>query len=495
MITKDRTDIRSNETNSKLHQTILQASMDGFLLADSEGRLLEANDAYCQMSGYSLQELLGMRIIDLEAFETTGGTPDRIQKIILLGSDRFKSQHRRKDGSFFDVEVSGQYHLVEGGRLVIFLQDITELKQNFRQMENLTQRLQLAVSSANLGVWDRTIHDNKMVWNDRMFELYGITRETFTGNVDAWLNGLHPEDKEAVVTASQAALNGEKKYDTVFRVCHPDGTVKHIKADGLVIRGADGTAERVIGINADITEMKRAEEEKAKLEGQLLQQNRLTAMGEMISNIAHQWRQPLNGIGLILQGLQLSFESGEVSKAELNREIDEAMQVVQHMSSTINDFSNFFRQDKQKHEFLIANAVTQAVGLITASLQNSHIEVDLQLNENIKVFGFKNEYMQALLNIVANAKEVLLERKIKEPRITIRAFRENNLSIITVHDNGGGIVDSILPKVFEPYFTTKGPGYGTGIGLYMSKVIIEKNMGGRLTVANIQGGAEFRAEV
>jgi len=495
MITEDSYVTRNYETSSKLHQTILQASMDGFLLADSEGCLLEANDAYCRMSGYSLQELLGMRLIDLVAFEMTGGTPARIEKIIVQGRDRYKSQHRRKDGSLFDVEVSGQYHLAEGGRLVIFLQDITEHKQNFQQLEDLAQRLQLAVSSANLGVWDRTLHDNKMVWNDRMFELYGITREAFTGSVDSWLNGLHPDDKDAVVTASQAALNGEKKYDTVFRVCHPDGTVKHIKADGLVIRGTDGAPERVIGVNADITETKRAEEEKAKLEGQLLHQNRLAAMGEMINNIAHQWRQPLNVVGLILQNLQLSFESGEVTKEVFDREIDEAMQVIQGMSNTINEFSNFFRRDKQKHEFLIAKAVTQAVGLITASLQKSHIEIELLLDENIKVSGFKNEYMQALLNIVANARDVLLERQIEEPRITIRAFSEKNLSVVTVHDNGGGIVDSILSKVFEPYFSTKGPGYGTGIGLYMSKVIIEKNMGGSLTVSNTRGGAEFRAAV
>jgi PAS domain S-box-containing protein len=495
MSTEDIPDIWNYETSSKLHQTILQASMDGFLLADSEGRLLEANDAYCRMSGYSMQELLVMRFIDLMPFETTCRTTERIEKIIVQGSDRFKCQHRRKDGSLFDVEVSGQYHLAEGGRLVIFLQDITEHKQNFQQMENLAQRLQLAVSSANLGVWDRTLHDNKMVWNDRMFELYGITREAFTGSVDSWLNGLHPEDKEAVVSASQAALNGEKKYDTVFRVCHPDGTVKHIKASGLVIRGTDGKAERVIGVNSDITETKRAEEEKAKLEGQLLYQNRLAAMGDMINNIAHQWRQPLNVIGLILQNLQLSFESGEVTKDVLNREIDEAMQVIQNMSNTINDFSNFFKQDKQKHEFIIAKAVTQTVELITPSLQKNHIEIELLLDENIIVSGFKNEYMQALFNIVANAKDVLLERQIKEPRITIRAFSENNLSVVTVHDNGGGIVDSILPKIFEPYFSTKGPGYGTGVGLYMSKVIIDKNMGGRLTVSNIQGGAEFRIEV
>ena len=508
MSTEDLQAFRNYEDNSKLqqalkklrvreefYQTIIQTSMDGFWLVDSEGQLLEVNKSYCQMSGYSSQELLSMRIIDLEAAETTGDTAARIQKIIMQGRDRFESQHRRKDGSVFDVEVSVQHHPAEGGRMVVFLQDITERKQSFQQINNLAQRLQLAVSSANLGVWDWIIRDNKMIWNDRMLELYGITRDTFPGNVDTWQHGLHPEDKEAAVAASQAALNGEKKFDTIFRVCHPDGTVKHIKANAVVIRGADGTAERMIGINADITEMKLAEEERVKLEGQLLLQSRLAANGEMISNIAHQWRQPLNNIGLIVQNLKLSFASRELSKTEFDTDTDTIMQIILHMSSTIDDFSNFFRKDKEKREFLIHNAVSQSVKLLTAALQNSHIEIELQLDEHIKVSGYKNEYMQALLNIIANAKDVLLEREIKEPRITIRAFRENNLSVVTVHDNGGGIDESILAKVFEPYFTTKEPSQGTGIGLYMSKIIIEKNMGGSLTVSNIQGGAEFRIEV
>jgi PAS domain S-box-containing protein len=508
METSDLLVFRKHATNSKLrqalkvqrmsdefYQAILQTSMDGFWLVDTEGRLLEVNNSYCQMSGYSSQELLSMHVTDLEAVETTSDISAHIEKIITQGGARFESRHCRKDGSVFDVEISVQHHPAEGGRIVVFLQDITERKQSFKQINDLAQRLQLAVSSANLGVWDWIIRDNRMFWNDRMFELYGITRETFPGNVDAWVNGLHPEDKEAAVAASQAAVNGEKKFDTVFRICHPGGTVKYIKADALVIRGTDGTAERMIGINADITEMKLAEEERKKLEDQLLLQSRLAAMGEMISNIAHQWRQPLNQIGLIVQGLQISFASGELTKAEFDMEIDAVMQNIMYMSNTINDFSNFFRQDKYKRVFLISEAVTQSVGLITATLQNSHIEIELQLEEKIKVSGFKNEYIQALLNILANAKDVLLERNIKEPRITIRTFRENNLSIVTVCDNGGGIDDSILPKVFESNFTTKGPGHGTGIGLYMSKVIIEKNMGGRLSVSNIQGGAEFRIEV
>ena len=137
--------------------------------------------------------------------------------------------------------------------------DITEHKSEEEQIKSLTQRLLLATSSAHLGVWDWNVKENIMVWDDRMFELYGITREAFPSNIDAWMNGLHPEDKEIAIAECQSALKGEKEFDTVFRVLHPDGTVKYLKANALVIRGTDGIAERMLGINADITENKLAE--------------------------------------------------------------------------------------------------------------------------------------------------------------------------------------------------------------------------------------------
>jgi PAS domain S-box-containing protein len=132
-------------------------------------------------------------------------------------------------------------------------EDIVRRGQAEDDIKNLSQRLQLATSCAKLGVWDWNVRDNIMIWNDRMFELYGITRQAFTNNIDAWTNGLHPDDRDRAIAECQAALNGEQEFDTVFRVRHPDGAVKYIKANGLVIRGKDGTAERMIGINADIT--------------------------------------------------------------------------------------------------------------------------------------------------------------------------------------------------------------------------------------------------
>lgn len=227
----------------------------------------------------------------------------------------------------------------------------------------------------------------------------------------------------------------------------------------------------------------------------LIQQSRLGVMGEMIHNIAHQWRQPLNNIGLIIQNLQYALKSGDINENLVDDEINKAMQILLYMSRTIDDFRNFFKKDEEKQLFPIAKTVEQTISLIADALKREYINIVLKLDDEITTFGYKNEYTQALLNIINNAKDVLLERKIENPLITIKVFRENDLVVVTVHDNGGGIDESILTSIFDPYFTTKGPDKGTGIGLYMSKIIIEKNMGGSLTVATMQGGAEFRIEL
>ena len=227
----------------------------------------------------------------------------------------------------------------------------------------------------------------------------------------------------------------------------------------------------------------------------LIQQSRLGVMGEMINNIAHQWRQPLNNIGLIIQNLQYVLKTGAINEDLVDDDFDKAMQILMHMSRTIDDFRNFFKEDKEKQLFSIAKTVEQTVSLIADSLKCKYINIALHLDEKITIFGFKNEYTQALLNIINNAKDVLLERKIENPLITIRVFRENDLAIVTVHDNGGGIDESIFASIYDPYFTTKGPDKGTGIGLYMSKMIIEKNMGGSLTASNVPCGSEFRIEM
>jgi nitrogen fixation/metabolism regulation signal transduction histidine kinase len=227
----------------------------------------------------------------------------------------------------------------------------------------------------------------------------------------------------------------------------------------------------------------------------LIHQSRLAAMGEMISNIAHQWRQPLNNVGLIIQNIQAAYDAGELTSDSMAKEVDDAMNVIFFMSHTIDDFRNFFQQDRVKCTFSVNRAVTRAIEFMMPGLRDIGVAVELEEEQTFDALGYANEYAQVLLNIINNAKDVFQERKPPEPRISIRVFCENSRSVVTVCDNGGGIETVILPKIFDPYFTTKDKAQGTGIGLYMSKVIIEQHMGGKLTARNVDEGAEFRVEL
>ncbi len=227
----------------------------------------------------------------------------------------------------------------------------------------------------------------------------------------------------------------------------------------------------------------------------LIQQSRLAAMGEMIGNIAHQWRQPLNNVALIIQNIQMQYESGTLTREEMDSDIHEAMEVLLQMSHKIDDLRNFFRVDKERQGFFISKVVARTLELVSPNLGSHKIKVEIESDDEVTVTGYQNEYAQVLINIISNAREAAVERNISLPRIMIRITRENGRSVLSVRDNCGGIPDEILPKIFDPYFTTRGPDRGTGIGLYMSKVIIEQNMAGQLTVRNVDGGAEFRVEV
>jgi len=227
----------------------------------------------------------------------------------------------------------------------------------------------------------------------------------------------------------------------------------------------------------------------------LLLQSRQAAMGEMIGNIAHQWRQPLNSLGCIIQSLPLMHEAGELNRSALESAEEKVMGIIFHMSQTIDDFRNYFKPDREQSLFNAFRAVSRTVSFIEDSFRSLGIAIKVNAEDSPVVNGYLNEYSQVLLNILINARDAFLERKTAEPRITIEIRAENGRSVVTIADNAGGIPEDVIDKIFDPYFTTKGPDKGTGVGLFMSKGIIEHNMGGRLTVRNTEQGAEFTIEV
>ncbi|HEX9024050.1 MAG TPA: PAS domain S-box protein [Geobacteraceae bacterium] len=288
-------------------------------------------------------------------------------------------------------------------------------------------------------------------------------------------------------SVSKVFLAGETAFIGIAR-----DTTERKRIEAAMIEKQYQLAELNVSLEERVAATVNELREKDRI---LIQQSRLAAMGELINNIAHQWRQPLNTLGMLIQRLPLFYEMGGFDKEFLDSSTGKAMKLVQQLSRTIDDFGGFFRPDREKSDFSVNRAVSRAIDLVQANLIDQKISLDMNLRDDPHVNGYKNEYSQAILVVLLNARDVLVERKIDNPVITVTSFSENDRSVVVITDNGGGIHEDIMDRIFDPYFTTKGPDVGMGIGLFMAKSIIEKNMSGRIAAHNIQGGAEFRIEV
>ena len=232
-------------------------------------------------------------------------------------------------------------------------------------------------------------------------------------------------------------------------------------------------------------------DERTRQEQLLIQQSKLAAMGNMIGNIAHQWRQPLGEINALLMIIQVRRHFEDFTEEFLNAKIEECNRITEYMSNTISDFQNFFKPSKAKEIFDVTHACERASSILQASLKYHSIEFRLEKSEGAQVLGYPNEFAQAILNVLSNAKDVLIERQIEAPYIAMSVKNGKRYTLIKIEDNGGGIAAEHIERIFEPYFTTKHAKQGTGIGLYMTKMIIENNMNGIINVSNTQDGALF----
>ena len=247
----------------------------------------------------------------------------------------------------------------------------------------------------------------------------------------------------------------------------------------------------------DNLEFKIQEEINKRLEQEqiLIQQSKLASMGEMIGNIAHQWRQPLAQISAIHMNMKVTYDFNKFTKEYMEMKLKEANKLTAYMSQTISDFQNFFKPQGEKEEFSVEKACRDAFFILESSLKYHGIDVTFNITEDTIIHGYKNEYSQVILNILSNAKDILIERNIQNPKIDIEIKNGNNYAIVKIKDNAGGVDKSIIEKIFEPYFTTRHQTQGTGIGLYMSKNIIERNMQGYINVSNVENGALFTIKV
>jgi signal transduction histidine kinase len=224
----------------------------------------------------------------------------------------------------------------------------------------------------------------------------------------------------------------------------------------------------------------------------LIQKSKMADMGDMLSMIAHQWRQPLNQLSYIFMNIDSAYDYKELDKEYLDKKVKEANNLLEFMSITIDDFRNYFKPDQKKELINIGDVVRRGLELMKKPLENAQIQITHKDECHKEIEIYVNEFVQVMLNLVKNSKDALFENKVKNPKIEIVTRCDEDGVIVEVRDNGGGIDEKIIPYIFDPYFTTKDEKHGTGLGLYMSKMIVEEHLNAKISVQNSDEGAVFK---
>ncbi len=223
----------------------------------------------------------------------------------------------------------------------------------------------------------------------------------------------------------------------------------------------------------------------------LLQQSRFAQMGELIAMIAHQWRQPLNNLSLSNQLLILKYQNNKLNDTVVEDFKESSQKLIHFMSTTIDDFRNFFSPEVDKSTFILNDVIKNIFNMIEEIYHKEAITLHYHAQKEYTVSGYKNRLSQAILNLITNAKDALIENDTKDKQIWITLKEKEDKIILQVKDNGGGISEDIMMKIFDPYFSTKNKKNGTGLGLYMAKIIIEEHMQAKIEVQNYSQGAIF----
>jgi len=230
-------------------------------------------------------------------------------------------------------------------------------------------------------------------------------------------------------------------------------------------------------------------EEKQKM---MFWQSRFASLGQMLSNIAHQWRQPLTELNLIIYNIKKAALNNQHKEVECS--YTESKKIIKNMSNTIDDFSNFFKPSKEKTLFSLKQSISEAILISKRTIKEEHIFLKTNILD-INILGIPNELTQVIINLIQNAKDAFVLNKTSQKELQIITIKENNNIKIEIKDNAGGVTSELLDKIFEPYFTTKHSTSGTGLGLFMSKMICEKSFDGSLNVSNNKSGATFTIEL
>lgn len=354
-----------------------------------------------------------------------------------------------------------------------------------------TEMFDEAESLAKVGSWYFDLKTDMFYWSKQMYCIYEGEKNEENLTYDEILNTVDIKEKDFFKELFQNAIDSKRRDLRVEHKITFNNEKEKVLVTNLVVERDREIPFKVFGYTQDVTEQREFEKKQRESEKLLIQQTKMAELGSMTGAIAHQWKQPLNSLAIMLQELLDAYEFDDLDEEHLRATVDKGMNNIQFMSQTIDDFRNFFKPSKKKTDFCPKEAIESVISILSAQLLKNSIKINFITDvENLHIFGFENEFKQVILNLVNNSKEAFTDSLEGNNAIDISLRVKEESVVVTVEDNAGGIPTEVIEKIFEEYFTTKGDD-GTGIGLYMCRNIITNNMEGEISVENSSLGARF----
>ena len=450
------------------YQKLMSFASDMILVLDMKGKLIECSNQVKSELGYSAEEIKSLKLSDWNK----DIKESEIEKSLSMISEEPKTieaVHTRKDGSTFMVEMLSVKITIDNTNYIYSsIRNITKRKEIEKRIKDQKEEFEAVFNYSTEGIAILDLDSKFLNINDAYVQMLGYTKEQLlTMNC---LDLTVSEDRERTKEALNEAL--EKGYIKNFEKSSIIKGGKRINVAISISLLPD--KKRFLLMSKDISSEKVLQE-----------QARLASMGEMIGNIAHQWRQPLSVISVSVSSVKLQAELEKLEKTYIMKCADDVMLQTEYLSKTIDNFRDFIRGKKEYGLISLVETIHSSLSLLDASLNNNFIKLVLDLEDDLTIIGNKNELSEAIINIVNNSKDILKSYS-EESRylfISTKSLDENSLEL-TILDSGGGIEDSILSRVFEPYFTTKHKSQGTGLGLAITEKIIRQRHGAVITVYN-----------
>ncbi|MDD5716919.1 MAG: ATP-binding protein [Sulfuricurvum sp.] len=483
------------------YKNALDASLN-ISKTDTEGKIIYVNEKFCQLAEYSASEIIGKTHRLFKHPETSKKQMETLWNTIQSKKVWHDTiVNRTKTGKSFYSDTFVIPILDEHNTIIEYMDmriDVTALHERQRYMQQV-----LDAQSTMIVVFEKiSIHR----CNQRFLDFFNLDSLEAFLRIHKCLCDILIKAPDCFTTESFRAWlqSPTNTRDIKIAMMNTDNQVRIFKVSKTILENPEGSIEAIVSFT-DITEIEnylytlqaKINEATEAIRGQqqqLIAQSRAAALGEMFDNIAHQWRQPIGAINNTIINAEFALELGGMSQEEILKTFEQISTYTEFLSKTIDDFRNFSNPDKEKTHFCLHESITQTIGIIQGAYEMNQIHLTYEPDSAFtafKVYGPQGELSQVILNILSNARDALKEKQITSGEVRIDLSGTEDTVTISIADNAGGIPETVLPKIFDPYFSTKNKAQGTGIGLYMSKIIIEKHYSGKLEAHNEEKGAVF----